>query len=92
MSQQSHLAADGYHLVDSGVRCMRAPCPSVRATPLNGGPAVDVTDVLPAPELPQGDKNLVGRLMSLPHGIHVRGTLHRDGAQHIFTVKEVLPR
>ena len=56
MSQQGKLSTDGYRLTDSGVRCMRAPCPSIRVTPLNGEPAFDVTDVLAEPLLPESDK------------------------------------
>ncbi|XXF78497.1 hypothetical protein P2318_01695 [Myxococcaceae bacterium GXIMD 01537] len=92
MSQTHKLSSDGYHLVDSGVRCMRAPCPSVRATPLAGGPSFDVTDVVSAPSLVPGQQEQVNQLMSLPDGLHVRGTVRHDGPRHIFTVEEVLPR
>jgi len=92
MSQQGKLSADGYRLTDNGVRCMRAPCPAIRVTPLNGGPAFDVTDVVAEPSLSESDKELVGRLPSLPQGLQARGTLRREGEQHIFTVQEVLSR
>jgi len=90
MSQQGKLSAAGYRLTLSGVRCARAPCPEVTVTPLNGDPAFDITDVIPAPSLPESDKERVIRLVSRPEGLHARGTLRREGEQHIFTVQEVL--
>lgn len=90
MSQQGKLSADGYRLTDSGVRCMRAPCPTVRVTPLDGGAAFNVTDVVAEPSLSPSDQERVGHLPSQPQGLQVRGTHRQEGERHIFTVKEVL--
>jgi hypothetical protein len=65
-----------YRLVDTGIRCIRAPCFSLRATVVNGTPSVKLSEVdLDAAGVP-GAARRRARALLRRGGILVAGSVH----------------
>ena len=80
-----------YRITDSGVRCARAPCPTLLATPVGEGPKMMLTDLEFPADMPQASRQQASERIHTAEGLVARGTVHGQGEASVFKLESVEP-
>jgi hypothetical protein len=77
-------------LTDSGVRCVRAPCPSILVSPLGPGEPVRVSEIEYPPSMSREERDAAALRRFQPGGLLARGTLYGRDDEGLFVLESVL--
>lgn len=80
-----------YRITDSGVRCARAPCPTLRASPVGSGPMMLLTGLEFPSNMPQETRQQASERVHSAEGLVARGTVYGRGEESVFALESVEP-
>jgi hypothetical protein len=86
----SSCASGVYRLTDSGVRCARAPCPSILASPAGVGTGVRVSSIQFPSAMSQEERTQVANRIYSPEGLLCEGFVWGQGDDRVFVLDNVL--
>ncbi|HEX8820691.1 MAG TPA: hypothetical protein VF794_12255 [Archangium sp.] len=80
-----------YRITDSGVRCARAPCPTLLASPVGAGPKMMLTGLEFPSDMPQENRARASERVHTSEGLVARGTVYGRGEESVFSLESVEP-
>ncbi len=85
-------APDLYRLTDSGVRCVRAPCPVFTISPLSPGDAVLASTIEFPSDMEQDVRQDASSRVSTPEGLVAHGSVVFHSEGNVFVLKSLPER
>ncbi|MCY1078338.1 DUF6748 domain-containing protein [Archangium lansingense] len=81
-----------YRISDSGVQCVRAPCPSLLVSPLDSRSGIRVSGIEFPSSMSQQKRQEVSNLIYTPEGLVAHGAPRGEGDARVFVVQSLPER
>ena len=86
----SACAPGVYRLSDSGIRCVREPCPSILAAPPGVSAGVRVSGIEYPASMTEAERQRVAQRVFSPEGLLCEGAVVGQGDGRVFVLDNVL--
>lgn len=81
-----------YRLSDSGVRCVQAPCPSLRVSHLDSQTGTLVSGIEFPASMPQDKRQEASNRIHTPNGLVAHGVPRGEGDARVFVLESLVER
>ncbi|WP_375764711.1 hypothetical protein NR798_23600 [Archangium gephyra] len=79
-----------YRISDSGIRCVAAPCPSLRVSPLGSSASILVSGIEYPPGMTQDKRQQASNRIYMSDGLVADGAPRGEGDARVFVVQSVV--